>query len=275
MFISIPQIEVFLLIFARIMGLFIEAPIFSAKSIPSPLKVAFAIWLTTILWFVVPVRALPDSLFAFMLAIVSEIIIGFILGFVSSLVLQCAQAAGDVLDLQMGLSVANVLSPTTGQMTSITGTFLYFIALVVFLLVDGHHMVLSALHQSFVAIPIVSFVDFSRPNLVIEIMSLMTFFWISTIQLCAPILLLIFLMRFLVRDSLQGRAPGERLHAGVPGKAQSWIVRYHAHIAAAHKSPDSSDRPDERRADKEHIDHVGEVANGRGCRGKIGGTYTS
>ena len=196
MFISVPQIEVFLLILARIAGLFIEAPVFSAKSIPTLVKVALAIWITALLWFVVPVKYLPDSLIAFMLAIVVEVFVGFTIGFVSSIVLQSAQAAGDILDLQMGLSVANVLSPTTGQMTSITGTFMFFIALVAFLIVDGHHMVLSAIHQSFIAIPLISFIDLSRPNLLLQILSLLSFFWISTIQLCAPILLLIFLSDF-------------------------------------------------------------------------------
>jgi len=185
-----------MLILARVAGLFIDAPVLSAKSIPSTVKTALAIWLTTVLWFVVPVRALPDSMTTFTLALLVEIFIGYIIGFVASIVLLSAQAAGDILDMQMGLSVANVLSPTTGAMTSITGTFMFLIALVVFLLVDGHHMVFAALHQSFVAIPIISFIDFSKPNLLLQMIDLLRFFWIATIQLCAPMLLLIFLSDF-------------------------------------------------------------------------------
>jgi flagellar biosynthetic protein FliR len=196
MVISFPQIEVFLLILARISGLFIDAPLFSAKSIPALVKICTAIWLATILWFVVPIRYLPDSMPAFVLAIFVEVLIGYIIGFVASIVLQSAQAAGDILDMQMGLSVANVLSPTTGAMSSITGTFLFLVALLIFIIVDGHHLVLSAIHQSFVAIPLISFVDFSKPDLLLQILSLLSFFWVSTIQLCAPILLLIFLIDF-------------------------------------------------------------------------------
>lgn len=196
MVLGIPQIEIFLLIVARIAGLFIEAPLLSATSIPGTVKTAIVIWLAVVLWFVVPVRALPDSIFAFFLAVVLEVFIGYTIGFVASIVLLSAQAAGDLLDIQMGLSVANILSPTTGQTTSITGTFLFLIALIVFLLVDGHHMVLSAIHQSFVAIPLVSFIDFSKPDLLNQIISLLTFFWTATVQLCAPMLLLIFIMDF-------------------------------------------------------------------------------
>lgn len=196
MVISFPQIEVFLLILARISGLFIDAPLFSAKSIPATVKVCLAVWISAILWFLVPIKYLPDSLPSFVLSIFVEVFVGYIIGFVASIVLQSAQAAGDILDMQMGLSVANVLSPTTGAMTSITGTFMFMIALITFLLVDGHHMVLSAIHQSFVGIPLISFIDFSKPNFLLQMIELLKFLWIAAIQLSAPMLLLIFLSDF-------------------------------------------------------------------------------
>ena len=196
MVISLPQIEIFLLILARVSGLFIDGPLFSAKSIPSFVKMCMAVWLSVIMWFVVPVRYLPDSMFAFVLAIVVEVFIGYTIGFVSSIVLQAAQAAGDILDMQMGLSVANVLSPTTGAASSITGTFMFLIALTVFLIVNGHHLVLSAIYQSFTAIPLITVIDFSKPNLLFQVLDLLRWFWVTTIQLCSPMLLLIFLSDF-------------------------------------------------------------------------------
>jgi flagellar biosynthesis protein FliR len=196
MVISFPQIELFLLIVARLVGLFLDAPVLSAKSIPMVIKVGLIIWLATVFWFVVPIKYLPDTMPLFVFSLAQEILIGYVMGFVASIVLQSAQAAGDILDMQMGLSVANVLSPTTGAMTSLTGTLLYMVALVVFLIIDGHHMVLSAVYESFTAIPLVTFVDFSKANFLFTMLGLMQFFWISTLQLCAPMLLLIFLIDF-------------------------------------------------------------------------------
>jgi len=196
MVIGLPQVEIFMLILARIAGLFIDAPLFSAKSIPSPVKTCVALWITTSLWFVVPVRYLPDSAISFMFALTVEVFVGYIIGFVANIMLQSAQAAGDILDMQMGLSVANVLSPTTGAMSSLSGTFIYMIAILVFVIVNGHHMVLSAIHQSFIAIPLISFIDFSKPDLLLQIIDLLRFFWVAAIQIAAPILLLIFLIDF-------------------------------------------------------------------------------
>jgi flagellar biosynthetic protein FliR len=196
MVIGLPQIEIYFLILARVAGLFIEAPLLSTKSIPSFAKMCLAIWLAAVLWFVVPVHALPDSSMAFIIALMIEVFVGFTIGFVASILLQSAQAAGDILDMQMGLSVANVLSPTTGTQSSMVGSFLFLIALLIFLIVDGHHMVLSALHQSFVAIPIITIIDFTKPHLLLQMLDLMRVFWIASIQLCAPMLLLIFLCDF-------------------------------------------------------------------------------
>jgi len=196
MVIGIEQVEIYLLILARIAGLFIDAPVLSSRSVPSFVKICLAMWLAAILWFVVPIRYLPDNAITFMFAIVVEVIVGYIIGFISGLVLQSAQAAGDILDIQMGLSVANILSPTTGAQTSITGAFLYLVALLTFFIVNGHHLLISALYHSYTGIPLISFIDFSRPNLLMHLLSMLGFFWISAIQLCAPILLLIFLVDF-------------------------------------------------------------------------------
>lgn len=196
MVIGFEQVEIYMLILARVAGLFFEAPILSSRSFPSFGKICLAMWLAAVLWFVVPVRYLPNNMLAFILALVVELLVGYIIGFISGLVLQSAQAAGDILDIQMGLSVANILSPTTGAQTSITGAFLYLVALLTFFIVNGHHLLISALYHSYTGIPLISFIDFSRPDLLLHLLNLLAFFWLSAIQLCAPILLLIFLVDF-------------------------------------------------------------------------------
>jgi flagellar biosynthesis protein FliR len=196
MIIGFEQVEIYLLILARVAGLFIEAPVFSARSVPSFVKICTAMWLAAVLWFIVPVKYLPDNMITLMFALILEVLVGYIIGFISGIVLQSAQAAGDILDIQMGLSVASLLSPTTGAQTSITGAFLYLVALLTFFIVNGHHLLISALYHSYTGIPLISFIDFSRPNLLLHLLGLLGFFWISAIQLCAPILLLIFLIDF-------------------------------------------------------------------------------
>jgi len=197
MVITPSQIAVFLLVLARIAGLFLSAPIISARSVPAFIKIGLAVWLAVTLWFVIPLPyGIPEGNVLFVMSLLLEVFIGYIIGFVCNLIIQSVQAAGDIADVQMGLSVANILSPTTGLMTSIIGSLTFYIALVVFLVANGHHMVFSAIHQSFTALPILGLLKTSNVNFIYQMIELINFFWLTALRLAAPSLILIFLSDF-------------------------------------------------------------------------------
>jgi flagellar biosynthetic protein FliR len=197
MIITIPQLGVFLLIIDRIAGLVIEAPIFSTRLIPAMVKVCLAIWISIVLWFVVPLKAvLPADAGAFVLAMLIEFMIGFTIGFVCNMIFSAVQAAGDIIDMQMGMSIATVISPTTGGVVSIIGMISFFFAMVIFLVANGHHLILSSLVQSFRVLPIGMPIDPGNGKMMIFLMELLKSFWLIAIQLSAPIVLLIFIADF-------------------------------------------------------------------------------
>jgi len=198
MVISYVQLVIFLLILARILGIFIMAPIFSARTFISFGKVAFAIWIAAIMWFVVPVQPekLPTMMFTFFLALTVEVLIGFLIGFVANIIFTAVQAAGELIDLQMGLSVASAFDPLFGASISIIGRMSFYIAITVFLMANGHHMLLTFLQQSFKLFPPGSMVNLTSPALINELTSVVARFWLISIQLAGPIILLIFLSDF-------------------------------------------------------------------------------
>jgi len=198
MIITAAQIEVFLLIFARIIGIFIAAPLFSTRTFPATTKVAFAIWLAAVLWYVTPFKlgSLPTSLTGLVMALTFEVLIGYLLGFVCNIIFLAIQAAGEMIDMQMGLSVANSFDPIFGATISVVGRFMITTALTIFVLADGHHLVLSALHQSFRAIPPAHLPNISSPMLTQQLMELGKTFWTIALQLAGPIILIIFLSDF-------------------------------------------------------------------------------
>jgi len=197
MIISTAQIEIFLFILARIAGVFIQAPLFSSRSFPTPAKVAFAIWLSIILWFVTPVfPGFPTSILSFVLTLVAEVALGFLIGFICNIIFIAIQSAGEIIDLQMGLSVASALDPVFGAVISIIGRLTFYVALLVFILLDGHHLILSAFHQSFSVLPAGKVANFVSPDLATQLMGLGTMLWTTAIKLAAPAILLIFLSDF-------------------------------------------------------------------------------
>ena len=197
MILSVLQIEVFFFILARIAGLFLQAPFFSSNRFATPAKIAFAVWLACVLWFVVPVTPLlPTTPVAFLACLINEVVVGFLMGFVCNILFVAIQAAGEIMDMQMGLSVAQALDPVFGSVISIIGRLTFFTALVTFLALDGHHLLLSALHQSFTALPAGHLANFASPDLAQQLIALGSALWMTGIKLAAPIVLLIFLADF-------------------------------------------------------------------------------
>lgn len=198
MVLTIFQLEVFLFILARIMGIFIQAPVLSNRQFPALAKTALGVWIAIVLWFIVPINAhlMPQNLLGFIFCLVTEVFIGFSIGFICDIVFLGIQSAGEIIDLQMGLSVSQAFDPIFGSSISIIGRLLFFMALTLFLILDGHHMLLSVLFQSFKLIPAPALVNINSPNLAMTVLSATQNLWVIAIQIAGPIILVIFLSDF-------------------------------------------------------------------------------
>jgi flagellar biosynthesis protein FliR len=197
MILNIGQVIVFFLILARIIGVFIQAPIFNSRSFPAFTKVVLAIWISFVLWFVTPLDPqLPQTMELFILSLICEVAIGFTIGFIINLIFIAVQSAGEIMDMQMGLSVATALDPLFGAVISIIGRVTFYTALIVFLLADGHHLILAGLHQSFTALPVGHLPNFFSPAFTVQMIEVGASLWLTAIKLSAPIILMIFLIDF-------------------------------------------------------------------------------
>ena len=146
----------FLLIFVRISGIFMMMPVFSSRNTPAHVKVGFALIITYILFPLVfkNTAVIPDHLLPFLFIVAGELLVGLILGFVSSLIFTAIQMAGQLLDMQIGFGIINMIDPLSGQQAPLIGNFKYILALFTFLATNGHHVLLSALFASFKLIPV-------------------------------------------------------------------------------------------------------------------------
>ncbi|MGL4635507.1 MAG: type III secretion system export apparatus subunit SctT [Beijerinckiaceae bacterium] len=87
-----------------------------------------------------------------------EVVVGLLLGVVLGLPFWALQAAGDLIDQSRGASQANVSDPVNASETTVTGQFLMIVALLFFATSDGLMIVLRAVHDSYQAWPVLSFV---------------------------------------------------------------------------------------------------------------------
>ncbi len=146
----------FVLILVRLAGLFITAPVFSSRNIPTQLKAAWVLFMTFLVFPVVPYQpaAIPTPGLALGLAVIKEGAIGMCLGFGALLLFTGIQMAGQIIDIQMGLGMVNIIDPVTNAQMSVMGQFYFLVATLVFLAVNGHHMLIRAVVDSFAILPL-------------------------------------------------------------------------------------------------------------------------
>ncbi len=150
---------VFLLMLTRVSGIFIISPFFGSINIPVYIRAAASFVFTVVLFPVVDslgaVQA-PPSVLAYSIAVLEELFIGWLIGFVAYVAFSAIQMAGKIMDMQVGFAIVNVMDPTSGQQMPLIGSFLYNLGIIIFLATNGHHMIIASLVESFRAVPILT-----------------------------------------------------------------------------------------------------------------------
>jgi len=145
------EFRVFLLVLARISLVLFMLPIFASKMIPKLTKAGFALVSSMLLYSVVDVdpSLFPDTVVETGLLLLSEAMIGLTLGLCVRLFFGSVQLAGQVIGFQMGFSMINVVDPQSGANVSIMEQMGYWVTLLIFLTLNGHHIMLLSLIESF------------------------------------------------------------------------------------------------------------------------------
>lgn len=130
-------------------------PIFGETFAPARVRALVALGLTACLVPVVPVdpAAMPTTLGGLALALLPEFLLGLAIGLTARMVFAAVQFAGQLAGEQIGFGIANVIDPSNSAQISITAQIYYLFALLLFLALDGHHVLLAALVGSFEVVP--------------------------------------------------------------------------------------------------------------------------
>lgn len=187
--------EMFLLILVRASGIFFISPFFSSQNIPNTMKAGFS-FIISILLAVTLDSNLNLLDMSFVELIFKELMVGLIIGFISYAFFATFYVMGQIVDMKIGFGMVNVMDPQHRVQVPIMGNFYYILAFLILLSINGHHIILNALIDSYELIPIGKFV-FSQniANLLINILA-ETF--VIGFKLSAPIVAIIFLTDILL-----------------------------------------------------------------------------
>ena len=145
----------FLWPFVRMLALISTAPIFSEATVPRSAKIGLAALLAIVITPTLgPMPSVPLVSAGGFWILIQQVLIGAAMGFSMRMVFAMVQAAGDYAGLQMGLSFATFFDPSSGGNTMVLSRLLNVMAILIFLAVDGHLMLIMTLAESFRTLPI-------------------------------------------------------------------------------------------------------------------------
>ena len=187
------HLAAFLLILTRISGIFIISPFFGSLNVPVYFRAGTALVFTLLLFPVLDNKAVeaPPTVLMYAASVVAELFIGWIIGFAAYMIMAAINMAGKVMDMQVGFAIVNVMDPTSGQQIPLIGSFLYNLSVIVFLVTNGHHMIITALVESFDTVPILGM--HLDPSMAMLIAGFTTGIFLTGMKIAMPVLFANFL----------------------------------------------------------------------------------
>jgi flagellar biosynthetic protein FliR len=142
--------------FLRALALFSALPVFSQRSVPARVRVALAAFIALAAQPTLPTPPVValDSLAQVLPLVAQQMVIGLALGFAVRLVFAAVEFAGELIGLQMGLNFAGFFDPISAGTATASSRFFGTTIAWLFIVINGHLIVIAALVQSFQAFPV-------------------------------------------------------------------------------------------------------------------------
>lgn len=188
MSVSIAQAQLFFLVLTRILAMIIQVPVLGGQVIPVQVRLGLGLVLAAVL---IPWQPLsPDApsigLLAFTVAVLKELIVGTLAAFAAALTFGAVQIAAELMGLQSGFGAGRIFNPLIGEGSSDYSQLFVMFAMLVFLMIDGHHLFILAMQRTFEAIPVNGTLPLDSMNQLIGLAALLI---VAGIRMALPVLM--------------------------------------------------------------------------------------
>lgn len=187
------ELEKLILIFIRIVSFIVVCPGFSFRGFPNTFKVILSISLTAIIYTITPEMNFEGDMFYLLFLVIKETLFGLAVGYVTNLIFSAIEMAGQLLDFQVGFSMAAVFDASVGNTSSNYGRLYYWTSICLFFILDIHHKVINALIQSFQYVPLDSMEVMSNTDIE-GIVTLFGHVFETAVNLAAPLIIVVLIV---------------------------------------------------------------------------------
>lgn len=192
------SMDVFFLIFARVMGIFLVAPFFSRMQVPSFVKVGLNMIISySILPFLIYQSQMNYDFIELIFLFIKEFVLGLVIGYTAQMFFNIFISAGSLADIQMGLSMAQTVDPSTNIRMTNTGNLLTAFAYLIFFASNSHHLLIRGIVNSFALLPIGKGV-FYTSNFLNYVIKLLLYVIETSLLIIMPIMIVLILGNILL-----------------------------------------------------------------------------
>ena len=147
---TVENLEFYLLVLVRVSALVMTAPFFSYNSVPVRVRAAMSVFLSLVLIPIIPVIDLNYAgVVGYSVLILKETLIGFTLGFMCNMCFFIVGFSGQLMDMEMGLSMASMFDPMTNTQISATGNIYNYLLMLMMVVTNMHYYIVRAIADSF------------------------------------------------------------------------------------------------------------------------------
>lgn len=191
------ELEKIILIFMRIASFMVMAPGLSYRGLPNIFKLAIAVSLSVLIYSISPALNFDGSIYYLIILAIKETLFGLAIAYLVKLIFSAIEMAGQLLDFQVGFSMAAVFDASTGTTSSNYGRVYYWMSMAMFFIMDMHHRIIESLVKSFEYVPLDSM---EIVNMNVEgVVNLFSHVFETALNLAAPMIIVV-----LVVDTVLG-----------------------------------------------------------------------
>ncbi|HKM05137.1 MAG TPA: flagellar biosynthetic protein FliR [Lachnospiraceae bacterium] len=184
----IEELEYFLLIFTRVTCFIYIAPFYGMNNTPNRVKICLGVFISFLLYEAITPHVYVDytTVWQYGIIIMKEALVGLLIGLGANICTSIISFAGRMMDMEMGLSMASLMDPTTKENATITGLFFQYLVTLILITSGMYQFILKALVETYTLIPVNGAI-FHVNRLMTAMISFMSEFIIIGFRICLPV----------------------------------------------------------------------------------------
>lgn len=192
---SVAELEYFLLVFTRITCFIYIAPFYGMSNTPNRVKIGLGFFVSVLVFNMLGSYEVLayQSVEGYAVIVLKEAVTGLLIGFGANICMSITSLAGQIMDMDIGLSMATIFDPTTKEQTTISGGFYQYIIMLMLLVSGMHRFILQALIETYELIPVNGAV-FHTDALLAAMLRFMSDYIIIGFRICLPVFIVILIL---------------------------------------------------------------------------------